>query len=335
MMSTTPRSLTLRRAQILTARSIFRLALLLCALAMNGCSHDEPPVYQGYAEGEFVRVAAPFAGNLEKLQVKRGDNITTGAPLFVLEQENEAAARHQAEERLHAAEAQLADLQKGKRPVELDVIKAQLAQAIAARQLSAAQLKRAQELVTQGFISKEALDTTRSTDNQNAARVAELTNQVKSAELAGRDDQIRAQAAEVDAARAALAQSDWQLKQKTVGASKTGLVFDTLYVEGEWVPAGSPVVSLLPPGNIKLRFFVPEAVVGSLMPGRAVEARCDGCGSAIPAKISYVSPQPEFTPPVIYSNDTRTKLVFLIEARPDTKDAMRLKPGQPVEVTLR
>ena len=309
--------------------------LALCVLLFGGCTQSEPTRYQGYVEGEFVRVAAPFAGTLDKLQVKRGDSVKAGAPLFVLEQENETAERRQAEERLQAAEAQLADLQKGKRPAELDVIRAQLAQAVAARQLSAAQLKRDRKLVAQGFISKEKLDTSRSADNQNAARVQELSNQLKSSELPGRDDQIRAQAAEVDAAQAALAQSDWQLRQKTVAASKPGLVFDTLYVEGEWVPAGSPVVSLLPPGNLKLRFFVPETIAGSLAPGRAIEARCDGCGAAINAKISYISPQPEYTPPIIYSNDTRAKLVFLIEARPDEKDRARLHPGQPVDVVLK
>ena len=311
------------------------VALACSTVLLPGCTQSDPPGYQGYVEGEFVRVAAPFAGTLDKLQVKRGDSIKAGSPLFVLEQENETAARRQAEERLRAAEAQLADLKKGKRPVELDVIRAQLAQAVAARQLSAAQLKRDQELVAQGFISKEKLDTSRSAENQNTARVLELNNQLKSAELAGRDDQIHAQAAEVDAARAVLAQSDWQLRQKTVAASKAGLVFDTLYVEGEWVPAGSPVVSLLPPGNVKLRFFVPETIAGSLAPGRAIEARCDGCGAAISANISYISPQPEYTPPVIYSNDTRAKLVFLIEARPNEKDAARLHPGQPVEVVLK
>ena len=100
------------------------------------------------------------------------------------------------------------------------------------------------------------------------------------------------------------------------------------------MPAGSPVVSLLPPGNVKLRFFVPETVVGKLSLGHAVEARCDGCAAAIAAKISYISPQPEFTPPVIYSNESRSKLVFLVEAEPRAQDAARLHPGQPLDIRL-
>ena len=304
------------------------------AILVAGCTRDEPRTYQGYVEGEFIRIAAPFSGTLEKLQVRRGQMIGAGAPLFALERENEAAARQEAQEHLRAAEARLENLKSGKRPVELDVIKAQLAQAAVAQQMSAAQLKRDEKLVADGFISRERLDISVTANRSDRAKIAELNNQLKSAQLAGRQDEIRAQTSEVDAARAQLQQQTWKLAQKTSSSSHAGLVFDTLYVEGEWVPAGSPVVSLLPPGNVKLRFFVPETIVGSLAPGRTVEARCDGCGAAITAKIDYISPQPEFTPPIIYSNDTRAKLVFLVEARPDEKDAARLKPGQPVDVRL-
>ena len=99
--------------------------------------------------------------------------------------------------------------------------------------------------------------------------------------------------------------------------------------------AGSPVVSLLPAGNLKMRFFVPEAVVGALKYGQDVRASCDGCGAPIPAKITYISRQAEFTPPVIFSREQRTKLVFLIEARPAPGDAVKLKPGQPLDVSLK
>ena len=308
---------------------------LLCSLFLIACTNSETPAYQGYVEGEFVRVAAPFAGTLDRLLVKRGQTITAGTPLFALEQENEAAARREAEERLRAAEAQLADLKKGKRPVEVDVVRAQLAQAVASEQLSTVQLKRDEQLVSQGFISKDKLDASRTAQRRDSAHVAELRDQLKSAQLASREDQIRAQAAEVDAARAALAQSDWRLKQKSVSAAKAGLVFDTIYSEGEWVPAGSPVVSLLPPGGVKVRFFVPETALGGLKPGQAVEARCDGCQRPLAVTITYISPQAEFTPPIIYSNETRAKLVFMIEARPTPQDALQLRPGQPVGVTLK
>ena len=134
-------------------------------------------------------------------------------------------------------------------------------------------------------------------------------------------------------AQAALEQAQWRLAQKSVQAPVTGLVADTLYVRGDWVAAGAPVVSLLPPVNLKIRFFVPEERLGRLALGQKAHVRCDGCSAAIVATVSYVAPQAEFTPPVIYSRDSRHKLVYLVEARPDAPPAS-LHPGQPVDVEL-
>lgn len=313
-----------------------RLAVVLAAANLAGCGQTAvPPAYQGYIEADYVRVAAPFAGNLEKLAVRRGQTVEAGALLFVLDDTSEAAARREAEERLRAAAARLANAKYGRRPAELDVIEAQIAQAKAAAELAATQLKRDQKLAADGFISGERLDVSRTAHRSALARVAELGNQLRTARLPARSDEIAALEAEVEAARAQLAQSAWRLEQKTARAAKAGLVFDTLFAEGEWTPAGSPVVSLLPPGNVKLRFFVPEAEVGRLSLGQAIEATCDGCSEPIRATVAFVSPQPEFTPPVIYSNETRAKLVFLVEARPAAEMAARLHPGQPISVALR
>ena len=166
----------------------------------------------------------------------------------------------------------------------------------------------------------------------SAARVRELQRDIDVARLPGRKDQLTAQQAQVEAARAALAQAEWKLSRKSVNATAAGLVYDVPYRPGEWVPAGSPVVRMLPPGNVKVRFYVPEAAVGALKNGQSVQIRCDGCAAPVAAKITYVSNEAEFTPPVIYSNETRRKLVFLIEARPTPEDAPKLRPGQPVEV---
>ena len=114
-----------------------------------------------------------------------------------------------------------------------------------------------------------------------------------------------------------------------------GTVQDTYFVEGEWVPAGRPIVSLLPPGNVKVRFYVPETVVGALRIEQAIQVSCDGCGAPLRATLSYVSAQAEFTPPVLYSKESRAKLVFLVEARPQPQDSARLRPGQPVDVSLK
>jgi HlyD family secretion protein len=290
---------------------------------------------QGYAEGEYVRVATPFAGQLQRLDVKRGDRVKSGDALFALEQVNEAAARREAADRLAGAQAQLENLRKAKRPTEIEAVRAELAQAEADLQLAEANLRRQEQLFREKFISRERLDDARTAVARDRGRVAETRAQLATAKLPARTDEIRAAEAEVAAARAALDQADWTLAQKAQRAPQDALVQDTLFVLGEWVPAGAPVVSLLPPENIKVRFFVPEQQLGTVRTGQPVELRCDGCGAPIPGTVSYIAPQAEFTPPVIYSQERREKLVFLVEARPAASDATRLHPGQPVEVTLK
>ncbi len=308
---------------------------VIVVLALAGCGERASTGFQGYAEGEFVLVAAPAAGKLEKRFVNRGEQVEAGAPLFSLEQENEKASRRESEERVRNTEAKLANLVAGRRVPEIEAVRAQEAQAAAARELSTQQLKQQEELYANGYISKASLDMARANYDRDIAHVAEMEAQLKSARLAiGRDREIAAAQADVNVARAVLAQSDWRLAQRATQASVGSLVHDTFYSEGEWVPAGSPVVSLLPPANIKVRFFVPETVVGALNQGQSVHVNCDGCGSPFTATISYISRQAEYTPPVVYSREQRAKLVFLIEARPAAADAMRLKPGQPVDVTL-
>jgi HlyD family secretion protein len=308
--------------------------LLIATAALASCSREAPPLYQGYAEGEYVRVAAPHAGSLTSLAVQRGAQVEAGAPLFALEQEKEKAARDEAAQGLKRAEAQLENLKKGKRPAELDAIVAQREQARATLKLSEADYARDEKLAKAGFISGQKLEAGRAALMRDHERLKELEAQLAAAKLAARVDEIRAAEAAVAAARAALARADWSLAQKSVKAPVAGLVQDTLYVQGEWVPAGSPVVSLLPPQNIKVRFFVPETQVGALKTGQAVTLSCDGCAAPVAAAISYISPQAEYTPPVIYSRENRDKLVFLVEARPAPADAAKLRPGQPMDVRL-
>ena len=135
-------------------------------------------------------------------------------------------------------------------------------------------------------------------------------------------------------AQAKLDQAHWDLDQKSQAAPADGFVFDTLYRVGEWVAAGQPVVSLLPPANVEIRFFVPETVVGQLSKGDEVRAFIDGTSTPVTTKIYYISPSAEYTPPVIYSSQSRAKLVFMVKARPSPEDGARLHPGQPVDVIV-
>lgn len=301
-------------------------------LLVAGCAEEAPPYYQGYAEAEYVRVALPFGGTLERLNVQRGTQVEAGDRLFVLESENEAAMRREAEERLRNAEAQLANLKKGRRPTEIAAIRAQLAQTVAALELSETQLKRTAQLVKQGFITREKFDEAQAARDRDRARVAQLKADLATAQLAARPDEIKAAEAAVEAAKANLVQAEWRLEQKSATAPVAGLVADTYFVNGEWVNAGVPVVSLLAPENVKVRFFVPETVLGALRVGQPLSIACDACAAPISAQVSFIAPQAEFTPPVIYSRENRARLVFLIEARPAPQDAVKLHPGQPVEV---
>jgi HlyD family secretion protein len=304
---------------------------LVAVAAAFGLGGDGGPLQvQGYVEGEYVYVGAPVAGRLETLQVARGDRVEAGAPLFRLDRSSEQPARDDAAARLARAEANLADLRKGRRPSEIASIEAQLAQAKAMLALSQAKLERRQPLAD--AVSREDVEEARAEHERDRARVAELEAELKTAQLGARADEIEAAEAEVGAARAQLAQAEWRLGELSQPAPQAGLVIDTLYRRGEWVAAGAPVVSLLPPDNVKVRFFVPEPRLGAIAVGDEVEVRCDACPPDLVADISFIAPEAEYTPPVIYSREMRAKLVYLVEARPRQPDALR--PGQPVDVTL-
>ncbi|MDR5796920.1 HlyD family efflux transporter periplasmic adaptor subunit [Caballeronia sp. LZ008] len=307
---------------------------LLFATALAACSHQDRDIYQGYVEGEFVYLGSSQSGKLTALSVARGQTLKAGTSAFMLESADEIAALDQAQRQLTAAQSQLEDILTGKRAPEVASVRAQLAQARANARKAALQLSRDEAQFSAGGIAKGQLDDSRANADAAAAQVRDLAEQVDIARLPGRPQQIAAQRAQVAAAQAFVAQAQWKVDQKRVAAPADGLVYDTLYRVGEWVQAGSPVVQMLPPQNVKVRFFVAEKMVGSLATGRAISIHCDGCTEDVPAKITYISNQAEYTPPVIYSNENRSKLVFMVEAHPQPADASKLHPGQPVGVRL-
>jgi HlyD family secretion protein len=258
--------------------------------------------------------------------------VQRGALLFSLDAEGEVAARDEAAARLVAARAQADNTAKGRRAEEIAVTEAQLAQARANAELAASELVRQRQLLAQGFLAQARIDDATSAVEQTRQRVAELEAALRVARLPARSDERAAAQATANAASQALRGLAWRASQKQAAAPAAGVVADVFHRVGEWVAAGQPVVSLLPPENVRARFFVPEAEIATIAPGQAVAIRCDGCGAPIAARIDFIATRAEYTPPVIYSNSQRARLVFLVEARPDAKDAPRLRPGQPVEV---
>jgi HlyD family secretion protein len=312
-----------------------RTALIaLAALLLGACARREPSAYQGYLEGEFVYVAAPLAGQLERLAVTRGARVEAGAPLFALEQSAEVSTMREAAERLRSAQARLADLRKGSRPSELAALDARLAQARAAAELSALELQRATKLHQTTVLSDDDFDRVRLSHEANTKQMAEIAAQLDTARLGGRTDLIAAAEAEAGAAQAALDRAGWSVAQKNRSAPATALVYDTLFREGEFVAAGQPVVALLPPANLKVRFFVPEAGFAALKAGQVVKVAITG-KPPLDARISYLSPKPEYTPPVLYNRENRAKLVFMVEAVFDAAAAADLHPGQPADVMFK
>jgi len=313
--------------------------ILCCMLAvmmfgvLTGCTQPSSDLVQGYVEGEYIYVASPYGGALTSLSVRRGTQVSVGDPLFALEQASEKAARDEAERKLGEARANLEDRKKGKRPSEIESLRAQLKQAQAALQLSLREVMRQEGLAAvPGAAVELEVDRARSSRDQNQQRVSQLEADLNTALLGSRPDQVVAAEAEVRAKEAALAKAAWDLAQKRQVAPKAGLVFDTLYREGEWVPAGRPVVVLLPPTHIKVRAFVPQTRLGAIKLGDSVQVMVDGMQGPIPGTVSYISPKAEYTPPVLYSQGSREKLVFLIEMLFDQAAAVNLHPGQPVDV---
>lgn len=283
-------------------------------------------------EGEYLYMAPMLAGHLDRLAVHRGQTVESGNILFIVEQTDQMAQLKQAQEQLHSSQALLKDMLVGKRPPEVGAIKAQIAQARSSLELAEITLKRDKEQFQIGAIAKSQLDN--STSNYKVAldHLRELQHDLDTANLPGRSEQIKSQNALVNYAKASLHDSEWKLSQTITNAPESALVYDTLYNVGEWISAGNPVVILLPPHNLKIRFFVPEISISRLKLGQRLQIKCDSCKSDIPAYITYISDQAEYTPPVIYSNETRNQLVFRVEAKPAKPDLLSMHPGQPVEV---
>lgn len=308
-------------------------ALLVTALAALGLGGAPPPAWlQGYGEAEYVLVAAGSEGELAELRVVRGDEVVAGARLFALDATELAARRAAVAAELTMARAELADLRKGDRPPEIAALEARRDQAVAERDYAATQVQRLERLVRSNAATQERLDAARAEHLRHAARVAEMEALRDVALLGARTDRIAMAEARVAAAAAELARADRKLAEMTPVAPAAGRIEDTFFRVGERVPAERPVVSLLPPGNIKLRLFVPEPLLPRFAPGTELAWRCDGCPDGLTAQVRFVASAAEYTPPVIYTVGSRERLVYLVEAVPTGPFLPR--PGQPVDVRV-
>jgi len=287
-----------------------------------------PAAWQGYVEADYVKVAPVEQGLLTVISVGRGDQVAKGAALFTQDDTAERAARDQAVRQLAQAREQLANLEAASKPTEVTQAEANLADARSTLARAERDLQRDEALSRSGYATAQSVDQRRADYRSAEAKVKAMEAALaQSRAPVGREREIEAQRAAVAAAGATLEMAEWRLAQRTVSAPVGGRVADVLARPGETMAAGAPVVSLLPPENIFVRFFVPERALSGLHRGQPVTFSCDGCPRNLAGTVSFISPTAEYTPPVIYSESTRAKLVYLIEARPRPDQPAVFNPG--------
>jgi len=293
-----------------------------------------PDPWLGYVEGEALYVAAPVSGTLASRPVERGGRVAAGAELFALDPRTADADAAQAAAQVAGAQSSLADLGAARqRTPEIDVSRAAEASARAQLVKAEADYRRFADLAGKGFASRTQLDAARAARDSAAASVREAQAQQASGALTvGRSTQQAAAAANVAGARAGLAAQARRRQEIAPVSPAAGQVEQTYFNPGEWVPANQPVVALIPDDKRKIRFFVPQDKIAALHPGQAVRFTCDGCGGEQSATIRYIAPRAEFTPPVIYSEHARAKLVFMVEAALPVDKPLPL--GLPVAVVV-
>jgi HlyD family secretion protein len=283
------------------------VAFFLIAL-LAGCAEKTDSALAGYVEADYLYLAPQDGGVISILNVQEGDAVKASDVLFELDPER---ATHSAAQAKAAADRSAA-LAADKGALDQQIIEAEAALALARQNFS-----RSNKLLKQGVVSKERYD-------------SDLMNLRSSeARLDAAKAQKTASQQEWQSADAAARLAEKRLADHVTRAPADGVIERVYRRPGEVVGPGEPVLALLPPANLKLRFYAPETLLSSLAIGAPISFSCDGC-PASEARISYIASEPQFTPPVIYSVDEREKLVFLVEARPAAPEGLR--PGQPVTI---
>jgi HlyD family secretion protein len=269
-----------------------RVLACLMVLMLAACGPSKPNPWLGYVEGEDAFISPPQSGWVTHLAVQRGQWIRRGDLLFTLDDTHEKAARDQA-------------------VANLDSARAQLAQEQANHVYTQTELTRQQGLARVHAGTPTNLDAALLAFQQSDRRIPQLDAQIRQTQ-------------------GALNDAEYQLSQRHVIAYTQGRVEDIYFREGEYAAAATPVISILPPANIYVRFFIPETQLQQIKLGQSVALSCDSCASNMRAKVTFIAQQEEFTAPDIFSVGNREKLVFKSEAR--APGGLKLNPGQPVEV---
>lgn len=294
--------------------------------------HGPVTEFHGYIEANFTYVGAASAGRIETINVQEGDHVAEGVPLFTLENDEFEAGLRAAEARVAVARANRDNLETGSRDAEIAVIRASLSKAMADQQLARQTLDRSLKLLERELVPPAKVDADQAALESANAEVAQLQAQLDVAELPARDAQRVSAEAGLVAAIADADRARDQLADRNVVAPSAGLVESIYFKPGEVAGTGAAIMALLPPGDLKARFFIPEPERARFTLGDELALSCDNCPDGIVATITYMASEPQHTPPVIYSRDERARLVFMAEARIEGETG--LLPGQPVTVSV-
>jgi HlyD family secretion protein len=306
---------------------------IMGCLLLSSCTHHHTHAL-GYVEGRYVYLSSPVSGTLISLGVQKGQSIAKNQLAFQLDPQPELSQLQNAEAQLESAEQDLKDLELGQRTTVLDRLSAQIKQAEANVAYSKKMLDRNVELRKTHYVSQAALDQARSQFQSDSEALHTAEANLAEGKLGAREHAILSMRAKVKSLRAQVSQYQWMVSQKTIRIPSDGFVQDTLFRQNEFVPAGKPVVEFLPPANRLLIFFVPERNLSEVKMGQTIHFTCDACQKNMTASIDYISSHAEYTPPVIYSKDSREKLVYWVEAKIDPAVVNKMNPGQPIEVIL-
>ncbi len=291
-----------------------RILTVIALFALTGCG-DDTTALNGYAEGEFVMLAPETPGRIAQMNAAEGAAVAAGAPLFSLDAVSETLGLEAARARASAASARFDDAAAGGRTPEIAAAREQLEQARAAQVRARADRARAQELAATGVIPRARLDEAVAASETADARVSEARQRVTLAELPARENQIKALAASAEEAEQQVKMAEDALRRRTVAAPAAGRVERILRYAGDVAGPTAPAVRFLPDGRVIAVLFIPEPALSQVIVGTQVSIACDGCAAQTAAEIVSVADEAEFTPPIIYSDAERTRLVYRAEAR--------------------
>ncbi len=321
-------------------RLLSAFAIVLLAAAGGALYHfwpmlfppPQPRFFQGYVDGDLLQVGPEIGGRIVALAVREGDAVTLGQELIRLDDRMQRAEVEAAAAQLEEARARLrlAEAQR-RRPEEIRILEAAVRQAEAALEVSRAEFVRVKRLYEQRVVPKARLDEAKGALDRDLARLEEARRQLETARLPARAEEINAAWAAVRAAEARLRAARITLHKTRVEAPASGTVQEVYFYPGEIVGPGQAVLSILPPGNLKIRFYVPEPLRARFRVGDKVRIGCDSCPADLEGRITFIAARAEYTPPVIFSPRERAKLVYRFEARP-VQEPWSLAVGQPVDV---